>query len=130
MHEKLSEGLAAAARVRREELLDFAEGIASSTSVAVTRGPSAASVMLELEVPVGSFCFTEVVVTIAEVEVGGSAGWGCALGWDPEGALASALLDAEPTAAATSLAQLALADEEAERQRVRRAVAATRVGAE
>ncbi|MBO0715444.1 MAG: phosphonate C-P lyase system protein PhnG [Acidimicrobiales bacterium] len=132
--EKLSEGLAAAARVRREELLDLAEGVASSTSVAVTRGPSAASVMLELEAPVGSFCFTEVVVTIAEVKVegapGGGEGWGCALGWDPEGALASALLDAEPTAAATSLAQRALAEEEEERQRVRQAVAGTRVAAE
>jgi alpha-D-ribose 1-methylphosphonate 5-triphosphate synthase subunit PhnG len=132
VREELSEGLAAAARVRRDELLDLAECVATSRQVTVTQRPAAGSVMLELEGPVGAFCFTEAVVTTARVEVRlepeARVGWGCAMGWDPEAALAIALLDAEPGAAAFSLARRALADEEAERLRLRRAVATTRVG--
>jgi alpha-D-ribose 1-methylphosphonate 5-triphosphate synthase subunit PhnG len=126
--ENLSEGLAAAARVRRQELLDLAERVATTRRVVVTSAPAAGSVLVDLDSPVGAFCFTEVVVTTGRVEVEDCAGWGCALGWDPEGALAGALLDADPSAAAFSLARRALADEESERLRRRRAVATTRVG--
>jgi alpha-D-ribose 1-methylphosphonate 5-triphosphate synthase subunit PhnG len=124
---RLSEGLAAAARVRRDDLLDRAEQIASDHRVFVLDAPRPASTMVELETPVGAFCFTEVVVTTARVRVDGAEGWGCALGWDEEGALAAALVDAAGDREAQELAAQALADEAAARLETARLVAASRV---
>jgi alpha-D-ribose 1-methylphosphonate 5-triphosphate synthase subunit PhnG len=89
-----SEGLAAAARVRRDELIALADDIARRHDVDVIEVPAPASMMLELESNVGSFCLTEVVVTTARVRIERNFGWGAVLGWDAEGALASALCDA------------------------------------
>lgn len=125
---RLTEGLAAAARVRRDDLLDLAEQLASSQAVAVVEPPRGGTVMVELESPVGPFCFTEAVVTTALVTVDEREGWGCVLGWDEEGALAAALLDAAGAEAAAQLAEAALEDERGARELTQRAVAATRVG--
>lgn len=126
--ERRSEGLAAAARVLRGELVEQAEGIAAGRSCQVVEPPAPGSVMVELESPVGSFCLTEVVVTTARVEVDGVAGWGCVLGFDEEGALAGALLDATPGGDVDQLARRALDREEREREAAARAVASTEVG--
>ena len=109
-------------------MLDLAEPVATE-AVEVLEAPSAASVMVELQTPVGSFCFTEVVVTTARVEVAGREGWACVLGWDEEGALAAALLDAAPTPSVAQLVAGALSDEAADREAGARAFAATKVGA-
>lgn len=127
--ERRSEGLAAAARVLRGELVERAEGIAAGQPCRVVEAPAPGSVMVELESPVGSFCFTEVVVTTARVEVDGTPGWACVLGFDEEGALAGALLDAMPGTDVERLAQRALDREEREREAAARAVATTEVGA-
>lgn len=127
--ERRSEGLAAAARVLRGELVEQAEGIAAGRHCQVVEPPAPGSVMVELESPVGSFCLTEVVVTTARVEVDGMAGWGCVLGFDEEGALAGAVLDARPDGAVETLAQRALDREQREREAAARAVATTGVGA-
>ncbi len=114
--------------MRRERLLDLAELVAAR-GAQVVEPPRAATVMIRLRGPVGTFCLTEAVVTTAEALVDGHLGWGCVLGWDEEGALACALLAAGRPDGAPELAQAALADEEAERRRRLEAVAATRVGA-
>lgn len=126
--ETRAEGLAAAARVLREELVAGAERVAGQGAVDVVKAPAAGSVMLQLASPAGDFNLTEVAVTTAEVRVAGSAGWGCVLGWDEEGALAAALLDAVPREDVVRLAGRALAMERAEREREARAVATTKVG--
>ena len=122
-----SEGLAAAARVRREELLAIAEQLAASATIAVLDAPAAGTTLLELASRVGTFCFTEVVVTTARVRADGSEGWGCVLGWDAEGALAAALCDARAGDHVCNLAQGALDDETAAQTERMRAVATTRV---
>ncbi len=124
---QLSEGLAAAARLRRDELVALADDVAQRHDVDVLEGPAAASVMLEIESSIGAFCLTEVVVTTVRVNVERSTGWGAVLGWDAEGALASALCDAAGGDAAQTLARNALADESEVRVERMRAVAATRV---
>ena len=123
----LWEGLAAAARVRREELLDLAEEVADA-GAQVLEPPRAGTVMIRLGGAVGTFCLTEAVVTTATALAGGRAGWGCVLGWDEEGALACALLAAARPEGSLRLAEAALADEEAGRRQRLEAVAATRVG--
>jgi alpha-D-ribose 1-methylphosphonate 5-triphosphate synthase subunit PhnG len=125
--ERRAEGLAAAARVRRDDLLDLAEQVAAGGGVTVLEPPRPASVMVELDGPAGVFCFTEVVVTTARVQVEGAGGWGCALGWDAEGALAAALADAAGGGCAVELAEWALEDETAARLELALGVAATRV---
>ena len=122
-----SEGLAAAARVRRSELLELAESIAAAGGVAVIEPPAAGSTMLELTTRIGTFCFTEVVVTTARVHSRDGDGWGCVLGWDAEAALAAALCDARRDERVAVLANLALADEAAARTERRRAIGATKV---
>jgi alpha-D-ribose 1-methylphosphonate 5-triphosphate synthase subunit PhnG len=122
-----SEGLAAAARVRRPDLLALAEEVALAAAVDLVDPPAAASVMLELESSVGTFCLTEVVVTTARVRAGEADGWGCVLGWDAEGALATALCDAAAGARAEDLARHALDVESAARRERLHAVAATKV---
>lgn len=122
------EGLAAAARVLRSEMVAIAERIAGSGAVDVVAAPAAGSIMLQLTSPVGDFNLTEVAITTAEVRVAGSSGWGCVMGWDEEGALAAAMLDATPGTDVITLAERALAIEAEERDRQARSVAATRVG--
>lgn len=127
--EQRAEGLAAAARTLRPELVGRAEALARAEAVEVTRPPAPGSLMLELASPVGRFCFTEVVVTTSEVRVGGRAGWSCVLGYDEEAALAAAILDASAGAEVEGLARRAL---DAETQRASEeavAVAGTRVDA-
>lgn len=124
---RLSEGLAAAARVRRAELIALADDVAEHAPVEVLDAPAAGSIMLELESSVGSFCFAEVVVTTARVRVDDRNGWGCVLGWDAEGALASALCDAVADERAARVARSALEDEARAREARLRAVAGTKV---
>lgn len=123
----LSEGLAAAARVRRAELIALAEEIAQQGGVEVSQAPAAGTIMVELDSSVGAFCFTEVVVTTARVRVARLDGWAAVLGWDAEGALASALCEAVADERAFDLARNALEDEAAAREDLLRAVAATKV---
>jgi phosphonate C-P lyase system protein PhnG len=122
-----SEGLAAAARVRRDELVALADDVAASLAVEVVEAPAAASVMLELSSRTGTFCLTEVVVTTARVRVRANDGWGCVMGFDPAGALAGALCDALADERVEVLARRALADEAAARAERSRALAATKV---
>ncbi|GEM_PF-3478668 len=92
--ERRAEGLAAASRTRRTELVALAEEIARRSEIEIVEAPSAATLMVELESPAGRFCFTEVVVTYATARVNGRDGWACVAGWDEEAALAAALCDA------------------------------------
>jgi alpha-D-ribose 1-methylphosphonate 5-triphosphate synthase subunit PhnG len=108
-------------------LLDLAEAVAGA-GAEVAEPPRPATVMVRLQGPVGTFCLSEVVVTTCSALVDGRPGWACVMGWDPEGALACALLAAEQSVQARELAQAALADEEDARRRRMVAVAATRVG--
>jgi phosphonate C-P lyase system protein PhnG len=126
--ERRSEGLAAAARALRPELLDAAELIVQGGQVEVTEPPKAGSVMVELASPVGDFCFTEVVVTTAGVRLAGRPGWACVLGYDEEAALAGAVLDAVQGQEVERLAERALAAEAQQSMEEARAVASTRVG--
>ena len=125
--ERRAEGLAAAARTLRTELVKRAEALAGAEAVEVTRSPAPGSVMLELASPVGDFCFTEVVVTTAEVRVDGRAGWSCVLGYDEEAALAAAILDASAGPDVEDLAGRALDAEARRASEEARAVASTRV---
>ncbi|HEY4027527.1 MAG TPA: hypothetical protein VGO86_13950 [Candidatus Dormibacteraeota bacterium] len=125
---ELAEGLAAAARVRREALLDLAETVAVA-GAEVAEPPRAATVLLRLGGPAGEFSLTEVVVTTATALAGGRRGWACVLGWDEEGALAAALVAAARPAGARELARDAREAEGQERRERLAAVAATRVGA-
>jgi alpha-D-ribose 1-methylphosphonate 5-triphosphate synthase subunit PhnG len=127
--ERRAEGLAAAARTLRAELLEHAETQARARAVDVLRSPAPGSVMLELDSPVGRFCFTEVVVTSAEVRVEDREGWGCVLGYDEEGALAAAILDASAGADVERLAGRALDAESRQADEEARAVGQTRVDA-
>jgi alpha-D-ribose 1-methylphosphonate 5-triphosphate synthase subunit PhnG len=72
------------------------ELIGTSTNVTVLRSPELGMVMLQVQEPVANdnFYLGEVLVTRAEVDVAGSAGWSMRMGDDPVGALACALLDA------------------------------------
>jgi len=124
---ELSEGLAAAARVRRDELLSLAEDIAERERVEVIASPSPSSVMIELTTSIGPFCFTEAVVTTARVRTRNGDGWGAVMGWDAQGALAGALCDAAGGEHAAALARHALDDEASRRRDRMRAVAATKV---
>lgn len=121
------EGLAAAARCRRAELLVLGERIAGEGSVEVVERPAPQTVMLGLSSAVGAFCLGEAVVTAARVTVSGDGGFGCVMGFDAEAALAAALADAAGGAAADELATGALADEAHARADEDGDVAATRV---
>lgn len=122
-----AEGLAAAARCRRDQLLALAEPLSAAGAVDVVSPAAAQSVMVEVDTAVGECCLAEVVVTTASVVVSGSAGWACLLGWDEHGALAAALCDALASPAVEALAEEALAVEAADRRTTEAAVARTRV---
>ena len=124
---ELSEGLAAAARVRRSELIALADDVAERNDVDILEGPTPGSVMMELQASVGTFCLSEVVVTTARIRIARTEGFGAVLGWDAEGALAGALCDAAGGGRAEMLARNALADEAEHRTARMRAVAATKV---
>ncbi|MBV8082111.1 MAG: phosphonate C-P lyase system protein PhnG [Candidatus Eremiobacteraeota bacterium] len=125
--ERRSEGLAAAARVNRAGLLDLGERIALRERVSVTEAPAARSVMIELGTPVGAFCFTEVVVTTAAVNVGGAPGWAAVMGFDQEAALAAAIADATASVEVRDLAEDALSIEASARLHSASAMAQTKV---
>lgn len=122
-----AQGLAAAARVQRERLLDLGEKIAAGTPVTLVEPPTARSVMLEVQSAVGAACLGEVVVTTCSVTVEGEPGWSCALGWDRSGALAAALADAAGGTEAEELGRRAIEFEAAARRAEDQALAATRV---
>jgi alpha-D-ribose 1-methylphosphonate 5-triphosphate synthase subunit PhnG len=126
--EERSAGLAAAARVRRAELIALGDEIAAgAVAIDVIDAPAAGAIVVEVESGAGAFCFTEVVVTTATVALGESLGWCCVMGYDREAALAGALLDAIRDGRVEALAQQALADERAARASFERALAGTRV---
>ena len=126
--EQRAAGLAAAARVRRADLLAAADGIAGAGQVEMLEAPVPRSVMLELETAAGAFCVSEVVVTTALVAVGGAEGWGCVMGWDDEGALAAATCSALADATVDEIARSALDDEREAAEREQADVAGTRLG--
>jgi alpha-D-ribose 1-methylphosphonate 5-triphosphate synthase subunit PhnG len=126
----LAQGLAAAARVRRDALIALADETAAAYAVDLTEAPAPNSVLLEVESAAGSFYLTEVVITAARVRVEGRDGYGCVLGWDAGGALAGALCDAaapHERERVALLAQEALDAEAADRQAHMHAIEATRV---
>jgi alpha-D-ribose 1-methylphosphonate 5-triphosphate synthase subunit PhnG len=126
--EERSAGLSAAARVRREALIALADEIgAGNAAVEVIDAPAPGTIVVEAATRAGTFCFTEVVVTTATVALGERLGWGCVMGYDREGALAGALLDAVRDARVEALAGASLADERAARASFERALAQTRV---
>jgi alpha-D-ribose 1-methylphosphonate 5-triphosphate synthase subunit PhnG len=126
--EERSAGLAAAARVRREALIALADELAGGELPIETIDPPApGTVLVEVETRAGAFCFTEVVVTTATIALGESVGWGCVLGYDREGALAGALLDAARDGRVEALAREALGAERTARAAFERALAGTRV---
>lgn len=121
------EGLAAAARVAREELLALAEALACERAIVVEEPPEARSLMLEHASAIGSFCLGEVIVTTATVTVGEARGWSCVLGFDEKAALAAAICDACGSRQVDELALSALAVEKAAQMRNHAAVRETRV---
>ncbi len=131
--EERSEGLAAAARTQRAEMIALADRVLEDCTCEVLQPPAAGTVMLEFESEIGAFCFSEVIVTTASVRVAHVAGWGCVLGFDREAALATAVLDAEAARGSESTAQVmrlateSLASERRERERRARAVVRTKV---
>lgn len=123
-----AEGLAAAARTHRSELLALAQPIADRSDTSIQQPGKAATVMAAIRTPIGEHCLAEVIVTSAEVTVGHEPGWACVMGWDPEAALAAALLDAGAPTVADDLARQALRAERAMQRERRRDVEATWVG--
>ena len=88
-----AQGLAAAVRLRRAEVLRLADDVLEAAAVTVVQPPTPGSVMVELEQAVGAFCLAEVVVTEARVALHGTQGWASVMGFDETGALAAAVLD-------------------------------------
>lgn len=125
--EERVEGLAAAARCRRPQLLALGARIAADTEVRVLEHPAPRSVMLELDGPVGAFCLGEAVVTTARAVVDGAEGFACVMGFDGQAALAAALADARADASADTLAADATRQERDARAAEDHDVAATRV---
>ena len=123
-------GLAAAARCRRSQLLKLAETVAEREPIRLVDPPEAQTVMLEIQSPIGEFCAVEVVVTTARIDLGQRSGWGCVLGWDAEGAVACALLDASGGPEVEAVAAASLAVEADAREERSRALATTHVGGE
>jgi alpha-D-ribose 1-methylphosphonate 5-triphosphate synthase subunit PhnG len=96
-------------RNRRAEILNMASAdevaawvddlIDATVSVVLLRAPEVGMVMVQIKEPVvnDNFYLGEILVTRAEVEVAGAAGWAMRIGDDAVGALACALLDAWAT---------------------------------
>ncbi|MEN3282245.1 MAG: Phosphonate metabolism protein PhnG [Solirubrobacteraceae bacterium] len=125
--ERRAAGLAAAARVCREQLLAIGERVAGGRGVEIIQPPTPGSVMLELDSSVGPFCLGEAVITTCSVSVDGRTGWASVLGLDRPGALAAALAEADGRPEADALSDAALALEQAARDAQARAVAETKV---
>ncbi len=85
-----------AAEGRAEAVREIAQAIVDRLPVRMLKPPSAGMVMVRQIDPLENipFLLGEAYVTECEVEVDGSAGYGCVLGSDEERALCSALLDA------------------------------------
>jgi alpha-D-ribose 1-methylphosphonate 5-triphosphate synthase subunit PhnG len=125
----LAEGLAAAARTHRDDLLALGEHIAESRTVDLHTAPAPQSVLVELAGPIGVSGLGEAIVTTTSVSVDGRPGWSCVFGWDDAGSLAAALCEAVADEAVRALAEQAL-DTEAEAAEAKAAaVALTKVGA-
>lgn len=80
-----------------EPLVDLAEQVlAACGDLRVVVGPELGMVMLQVREPVAEerFYLTEVLITRAEVEFDGAAGWAMRAGDDGLAALAAAVLDA------------------------------------
>lgn len=112
------------ARAPVERLTPLAdEAIASADSFTVLRAPRAGTVVAQVREPLAQerFILGDVLVTSAEVDLGGSRGWAMRVGGGPEAALAQAVLDAELAArgdlSERVLAVLAELDEKIRRER-------------
>lgn len=126
--ELLVEGLAAAARVRREQLLDLAEAaLAEAGDVQVLESPQPATVMARFAACRGEQCVAEVVLTPARVRVDGQQAWAVVLGWDEQAALAAAVVAALRSESAKELAREALGAEAEHRRAAWKTLAATRM---
>lgn len=85
------------------DLMDLADLVlaqatqAGPESVAITRRPEVGSVVVLVREPVSGhrFQLTDLVVSTAEVELGGQPGWAMRPGAHPEAALAQAVCEAE-----------------------------------
>lgn len=98
--------LAAAARTARPELLALAEAVAADAHVDIRSPATPGSVMVELDVAVGTFCLADVVVTEALVAVDGEVGWASVMGFDEHAAVAAAILDAWAAGSADGCGQV------------------------
>lgn len=125
--ERRAAGLAAAARVCRDELLALGERIAAEHQVELLEPPAPGTVMLELETGLGEFCLGEAAVTTCLVRADGTEGWGAVIGLDHAGAVAAALADARGGAEGEVLGETALDREATERELRDRRIGATRV---
>lgn len=124
----LIEGLAAAARVRRERLLDLAEAaLAEAVDVQVLEAPEPATVMARFATGRGEQCVAEVVLTPTRVRIDGRQAWAVVLGWDEQAALAAAVVAAQRPESAMELAHAALEAEAEHRRAARETLAATRM---
>ncbi len=81
---------------RLEKLKEMAEGIVIELPCQIIQNPSPGMVMVKHIDPIEKtpFYLGEAFVTQCEVEIGGSLGYGCVLGDEPERALYGAILDA------------------------------------
>jgi alpha-D-ribose 1-methylphosphonate 5-triphosphate synthase subunit PhnG len=126
------------AQGRSEPLVELAEAVLAEAAVEAITPPRVGMLMLRLREPVVGEVFNagEVLVTEAQVALGGHQGYAMRLGREPEATLAAAVLDAAVEAdhpqAPRILAELrSLAAAERERQAALwREVAPTRVSFE
>lgn len=125
--DRRAEGLAAASRVRRDELVTLAEDIVRERWVEVVEAPTAATLMVQINGTVGEFCLGEVVVTYAAARVEGRDGWACVSGWDDEAAMAAAVCDAVADERVENLVRLSLENEGADRAAQAQSVAGTKL---
>lgn len=128
VRDRVTEGLAAAARIDRTRLLAAAEAVLSAhDGVEVVEAPEPRTVMGRFTSARGTQCLSEVVVTTTRVRLGTATTWAAVLGWDEDGALAAALVLAADPRTAADLAEYALRLEADQREARDMAVAATRM---
>lgn len=121
------EGLAAAARVLREDLLALAAAVLDRCDPSVIEPPEPRTVMNHFAADRGQQCLGEVVVTTARVAESGRSSWSIVLGWDEEGALAAAIVGLGDPSLVRELGTRALRIEDEQRQETAQMVAATRM---